>query len=184
MSLNLKIKSNLIMKKWISIIAVVCFLVMPYASEAQTNKFGYVNIQELLVTMPGYKAAEKKLQDFAKQLQDAYLKMQEEYQTKYGELQKMQQDPNANEVLMENLINELVDLEKRMQKLEVSSEEQLMKKQEELLKPIESEVMTAIKGVAKENGFTYIFDSSMGSLLYYPEADNVLPLVKKKLGIQ
>jgi hypothetical protein len=37
--------------------------------------------------------------------------------------------------------------------------------------------------VAKENGFTYIFDVSAGSLLYQPESDNVLSLVKTKLGI-
>lgn len=171
------------MKNWISILAVVCLFALPSGVDAQ-NKLGYVNIQEFLPTMPGYKAAETKMQSFAKQLQDAYTAMQEDYQKKYAELEKLQTSPDANKVLMESKVQELVDLEKRMQKLEVSSEEQIMSKQAELLKPIEDQIMTAIKTVAKENGYTYIFDSSAGSLLYYPDGDNVLPLLKKKLGMQ
>lgn len=166
-------------------VALVCMLALPGAADAQTaNKFGHVNIQELLTVMPGYKAAETKLQAFAKQLQDAYTTMQTEYQKKYGELETMQNSPDANKVLIENKIAELVDLEKRMQKLEVSSEEQLVQKQAELLKPIEEQIMTAIKSVSSENGFTYVFDTSSGVLLNYPESDNILPLLKKKLGLQ
>lgn len=172
------------MKNWISIVAVVVMLALPAVSNAQTaGKFGHVNIQELLTSMPGYKTAETKLQGFAKQLQDAYTTMQEEYQKKYTELEGMQKDPDGNKVLIENKIAELVDLEKRMQKLEVSSEEQLMQKQAELLKPIEDQIMGAVKALATDGGYTYIFDSSMGALLYYPETDNVMPQLKKKLGM-
>lgn len=43
----------------------------------------------------------------------------------------------------------------------------------------------AIKEVAKENGFTYIFDMSSGAILFASEtSEDILPLVKKKLGIQ
>lgn len=166
-------------------IALVCLLALPGTAEAQTTgKFGHVNIQELLTSMPGYKSAETKLQAFAKQLQDAYTAMQAEYQKKYAELETMQNSADGNKVLIENKIAELVDLEKRMQKLEVSSEEQLVQKQTELLKPIEEQIMSAIKSVSSENGFTYVFDTSSGMLLNYPPADNILPLLKKKLGLQ
>lgn len=172
------------MKNWISIVVVVCMLAMPMVTNAQTNKFGHVNIQELLTSMPGYKDAEKQLQKLTKDMQDAYLAMQEEYQKKMGELQAMETDPGANDVLKENKYNELVDLEKRMQRLELSSEEKLMQRQTELLKPIEDQILKAVKELANEGGYTYIFDSSMGTLLHYPEGDNVLPQLKKKLGLQ
>lgn len=167
----------------IFILSIVLALLAPVTSmQAQTNKLGYVNVQELLVSMPSYKDAEKKLQAFAKELQDTYMAMQEEYQKKAAKYQEMTQDPNQNKVLMDNLLAELVDLEKRMQQLEVKSDDEIGKKQDELLAPIQEQVLTAIKQVSVENGYTYIFDSS--ALLYYPESDNVLPLVKKKLGIQ
>jgi outer membrane protein len=41
----------------------------------------------------------------------------------------------------------------------------------------------AIEQVAKENGYTYIFDTSVGAVLYWEESDNVLSLVKKKLNL-
>jgi outer membrane protein len=43
--------------------------------------------------------------------------------------------------------------------------------------------MEAIKTVGKENGFTYIHDQA--ALLYAADnSEDILPLVKKKLGIQ
>ena len=41
----------------------------------------------------------------------------------------------------------------------------------------------AINNVAKENGFTYVFDTASGSLLVFPDGDDILPLVKTKLGL-
>jgi outer membrane protein len=130
--------------------------------------------------LPSYKTAETQLQAFAKKLQDAYMKMQEDYNKLYAEFEKMQNDKATLKPLLEAKYAEIADLEKRMQKIEQSSEQQLVEKQAELLKPLEDQIMTAIKAVAKEGGYTYIFDSSAGILLYSPDSDNVMPLVKKK----
>jgi outer membrane protein len=51
------------------------------------------------------------------------------------------------------------------------------------LKPIIDKAKKAIEDVAKENGYTYIFDSSVGVLLYYENSDDIMTLVKKKLGL-
>ena len=51
-----------------------------------------------------------------------------------------------------------------------------------LLTPIIDRAKEAIRDVAKENGYTYIFDSAVGVTLY-EGGDDVLPLVKKKLGL-
>ena len=39
----------------------------------------------------------------------------------------------------------------------------------------------AIDLVAKENGYKYVLDTSSGNVLYTEPADDILPLVKKKL---
>lgn len=170
------------MKNFIGILAVLFVLAMPTTLSAQ-NKFGHINAQELLIALPGYKTAETQLQSFAKKLQDAYTKMQDDYNKLMAEYEKMNADKATPKSLLEAKIGEIVDLEKRMQKLELSSEQQLMEKQAELLKPLEDQIMGAIKAVAKEGGYTYVFDSSVGNLLYSPDGDNIMPLVKKKLGI-
>ena len=57
----------------------------------------------------------------------------------------------------------------------------LQTKRDALLKPILDEFNTAVKAVATEGGYTYIFDQ--GILLYFDATMDVAPMVKKKLGI-
>ena len=60
----------------------------------------------------------------------------------------------------------------------------LQEKEKELLQPIIDRAKQAIAEVAKENGYTYIFDTSAGTLLYQQDSDDILALVKKKLGLK
>ena len=52
-----------------------------------------------------------------------------------------------------------------------------------LYSPIVQKAQEAIKSVAKTNGYTYIFDSGVGSILYAEESDDILPLVKAYLKL-
>lgn len=70
-----------------------------------------------------------------------------------------------------------------IQEFQQSAQENIRKKEAELLKPIIEKAKTAIGQVAKESGYSYIFDSSVAGFLYKPDGDNVLPKVKTKLGI-
>ena len=56
-------------------------------------------------------------------------------------------------------------------------------KQDKTYAPILQKVNEAIKSVAKTNGYTYIFDTAAGSLLYVDETDNILPLLKAYLKL-
>ena len=53
----------------------------------------------------------------------------------------------------------------------------------ELLEPLLEKAKNAIKEVSEEQGYTYIFDVGVGTLLYYEKGDNILPLVREKLGL-
>ena len=50
--------------------------------------------------------------------------------------------------------------------------------------PFIEKAKTAIKEVAKENKYTYVLNAIEDVVIYKDETDNVMPLVKKKLGIQ
>ncbi len=168
------------------ILSIVCIasalLFSSIPVSAQTVKLGHVNITKVLEAMPGYKAAEKKLQDFATQLQETLVNMEKEYTKKVQEYYEQEKDmlPAIKEVKAK----EITDLETRMQKLQASSDEQMAQKQIELLKPLEEQVMGAIKAVSTDKGIAYVFDSSVGSnLLYYPASDDITESVKVKLGV-
>ena len=51
--------------------------------------------------------------------------------------------------------------------------------------PIQEKILTAIKAVGDENGFTYIFDLTSPSIVYTgKDAVDVTPLVKQKLNLK
>jgi outer membrane protein len=78
---------------------------------------------------------------------------------------------------------EITDLQARIQAFQQSADQDLGAKQAQLFNPLIEKVKNAISTVGKANGYTYIFDIGTGALVYYEMGDNVLPLVKKELGI-
>lgn len=160
------------------IIAILCCL--PLTMVAQTLKFGTVNTAEVLTAMPERAAAEKQLQDLTKRYEDEFVKLQEDFQKKYQEVQAM--GDTVPETIKMRRYEELQTMDQRIQSFRQIVEQDLAKKQEELFIPIQQKLMEAINAVGSENGFTYIFDANAA---YYKGVGNedVTPLVKTKLGI-
>ena len=159
-------------------------LLLSFSARAQ--KFGFVNSGSILEAMPEVKEAESNLEALGKQLQAKGEKMMQDFQLKYQELERKVQageiTPKAQETegaALEEERNKILQYDQDMQK-------QLTDKREALLSPILAKVKTAIDTVAKENGYTYIFDGSpgVGVILYADESTNVTSLVKAKLGVQ
>lgn len=157
---------------------LLLLLAKPFILAAQ-DKIGYLNTHELLVIMPEYSMAEDSLLAFKEKLEAAYLKMQRDY----DKLFDVMSNPHAT--IGNGEIESMKDLEKRMQKIEQNWEQQLVEKQADLLKPLKTIIVNAVRAVAQDEGFTYIFDSSaLDVLIVVPEAHNILPLVKQKLSIK
>ena len=80
-----------------------------------------------------------------------------------------------------------VALQKEQQEIAAYEQEVIQlisKKRDDLLKPIVDKMNAAVKAVGKENGYTMIFDTSIfNSVLYADESEDVMELVKSKLGI-
>ncbi|MEI3155732.1 MAG: OmpH family outer membrane protein [Odoribacter sp.] len=76
-------------------------------------------------------------------------------------------------------------MQQRIIRFQEIAVDNLDKEQKSLMQPIIDKAMNAIKAVGKENGFTYIYDMNGGAILYAADnTEDVLPLVKKKLGLQ
>lgn len=170
------------MKRNILFVALAFVFSLPISSIAQTkNKFGHINSNDLLIMMPERKTAEAELQKFAQTLEEQLGSMSTEYEKKLTEYQtnaKVMADP-----VREAKEEELADLERRIRDFQVKAQQSIGKKEEELMEPMIEKANTAINDVAKENGYTYVFDTASGSLLVFPDTDDILPLVKTKLGL-
>lgn len=147
----------------------------------KTVKIGHINSNELLSAMPERTKIQKDLETYATDLRTTLETMRKEYEVKIKDFQGKQDV--MTEVIKNSKIKEITDLEKRITDFQQTAEADLQKKEEELLQPVIDKAKEAINNVAKEGAYTYILDSSVGVVLYSVEGDDILPLVKKKLGL-
>lgn len=89
-----------------------------------------------------------------------------------------------SQIIRQTKQKELEDMQTRIQQFQQTADQDLQRKQGELFNPIITRAQKAIADVSKENGFTYVFDVSTGSLVYYENGENIIDLVKTKLGIK
>ena len=148
---------------------------------AQAQKFGYLNSNDLLAMMPESIEMQEELQTYAKGLESQLSAMQAEYEKKVVEYQ--QNETSYTDVIKEDKIREIESIQQRVVEFQKNAQQSLSEKEAELFTPIRDKAMMAIDNVAKEGNYTFIFDSGSGSFLYAAESENVLSLVKSKLGL-
>jgi outer membrane protein len=160
-------------------------LLAPLSLMAQTpqRKFGHLNTNDLLAKMPKVTEAKAQLEKYTKEFDDQLKELSGEYEKKLAAYQDYIQGKDVSDARKKNMEDELVQLQQRIQKFNQDAKESVDKKQDELLTPIYNEVKEAIKTVAKEGKYSYVFDTSLGAVLYADEADDITALVKKKLGL-
>ncbi|MBC8464404.1 MAG: OmpH family outer membrane protein [Bacteroidetes bacterium] len=163
------------------VLLTICLVVAGlFAAEAQ-NKLGYINSNELLTLMPESKAMQSELESFTKGLESQMMAMQAEGETKLAEYQ--QNEATMSDLVKQDKVRELESIQQRIVEFQQNAQQALGAKEQELLTPILDKARKAIEEVAKEGNYTYIFDASTGNILYADENENVLPLVKAKLGL-
>lgn len=171
------------MKKILIVVAVAFMSSFVTVSNAQNFKFGHIDSGLLLQQMPEREQARVQLEKYAKQLEDQMAAMQNELETKYQ--QYLEQRDSLPQILLEAKERELTDIQQRFQNFQQTAQKDLSAKEGELLQPIIDKAKKAIDDVAAENNFTYVFDMSMGAILYHSDQSiDMLPMVLKKLGIK
>ncbi|CAN5559676.1 OmpH family outer membrane protein [soil metagenome] len=167
-------------------LALVCGLLFCAATtvNAQTStlKFGHINSTQLLSLMPETKNADSTLQKFGSSLESQLKTMSAEYQNKIADFKS--KESSMAEPIRDAKMKEISDLEQRIQDFQESAQTSMQKKKEEIYSPVIKKAEDAIKAVAKEKEFSYIFDTSVGAVLFSQDSDDIMPLVKAKLGLK
>jgi len=159
------------------IMTLACFISL------QAQKFGYVNSQQVLLESPEIKAADTQLQTFQngliKDIEARVKKLEVKYtaymeQANAGSLSKVQMQQQEGEIKLE---------EESIRKFEQEIQQQVVAKRDELYRPIIDKIKNTLDALGKENGYTMIFDSSAGGLLHAVPGDDLMPMLKQKLGM-
>jgi outer membrane protein len=174
------------MKRIAFIIALALLFVSKSATFAQ--KFAYVNSEYILENVPEYKTAQDQLDQLSAQ-------WQKEIEIKYAEIDKMYKAYQAEQILLTEDMkkrreDEIIAKEKEVkdfQKQKFGFEGDLFKKKQELVKPVQDKVYNAIKKLATDGGYAFIFDKSSDLIMLYAnskydKSDDVLQAMGLKGG--
>lgn len=137
-------------------------------------KVAYVNSDRIMQEWEEASEAQKKLDAEAQKLEERYREMTAEFDSLSKQFQ--QQQYVMSEERRQEKQRELQQLQQRIQRFQmenVGPQGQIYAKQEEILGPVLDKINRAIKKVASDNNYDYVFDSVGGNLLYAEEKHNI-----------
>ena len=145
------------------------------------SKVAHINTQELVAAMPETKQMQEELKKVAQAYDTEYKSQGTALQAK---VQKYDQEaPTQTDAKNAERMQEVQDLQKKLQVYAQTAQQELAKKQEDLYKPISEKAKKAIENVAADLGIEYVFDSSPGAGLVVYKGKDLMAATKAKLGI-
>ena len=172
------------MRHFLSVITLSLLLFVGASASAQTLKFGHIDFQALIQTMPERDVAQKAMAKMQADLESQLSVMQKEYQTKGQEYVALVKQPNVTDAIRQAKEADIQSLQERITTFQQQAQENLQKEESKQFQPIVEKAKKAISEVAKEQGMLYVFE--VNSVLYYNTAQStdLSPLVKTKLGLK
>lgn len=170
------------MKNSMKLFLVGVFLLGGITLNAQELKFGHIDSRELLMSMPESDSAQAKIQKLGEDYQQQMEEMQVELNKKYDDY--LQNRESYTDLIRQTKEADIQEMQQRIGSFEQMAQQDLQQQQQQLMAPILEKANNAVKQVAQENGFIYIFDIGSGNPVFWSEESvNILPMVKTKLGI-
>ncbi len=169
------------MRHFLKVITFCTVLFIGASASGQTLKFGHIDFQQLLQTMPEREVAQQAMTKLQTDLENQLGVMQKEYQTKGQEY--VAQVKDMTDAVRQTKEDEIHSLQQRIQTFTQQAQENLQKEETKQFQPLIDKARKAISDVAKEQGLIYVFE--VNGVLYYnnTQSTDLMPLVKTKLGI-
>lgn len=170
-------------KKLFITLAACLMLTATTVYSQQTFSVAVVNSEELLDAFPEKKRSVDQLLTLSDNYKKELELMQNEYNKKYSDYITYQASLAENIKLRR--MQELTELENRMQQFMELAQQDIENKEKELLEPLKQKMKEAIRAVGMEQRFTVIYDlADPGIAFVSPDAIDANSLVKRKLGIR
>jgi len=144
------------------------------------NKIGYISADELIGIMPEAEKTDAELKQFQLDLTQQGQDMMKDLNEKDSIF--IRDSAKLSATMKEIKRNELMTQYQRVQGWNQQAQEIYQQKAQEKIAPLRDKAMEAIRAVAKENGYAYVLD--INSVIVAPPGDNIMDLVKRKLGIK
>lgn len=159
---------------------ILSFFALVEFSSSQI-KIGYVDSETIIRQLPEAQEVQRRIDLLIQQWQSEIQKMQEEWKTKREEYERRKLI--LTDEVRAQMEKELAELDKKIadfQTQKFGPEGELYRRQDELIRPIQNRIFNAIKEVAIEEGYDFVFDKSGEILLLY--ANEKYDLTQKVLS--
>ncbi len=163
------------------LIAVSIILGGMFSANAQDSKVAHIATQELIESMPEYQAAMSQLE----KLQNTYTSDIDDLMKEAQNKNKQYQAEASTKTDEENAARaqELQATQQKIMQYRQNAQQELQKKENELIRPILEKARTAIQKVARQNNYDYVLDSTTGTGVILADGYNLMNDVQKELGI-
>ena len=163
---------------------IIAFLFLAN-SFVKGQTYAFIDSDYIMENVPEYKEAKEKLDKMA----DAWTKELEE---RFAVIKTQKDNYNKEEILLPQ--EEKTQRKEEIEKLEKETIELQTQrvglngdyfiKRQELIKPIQDRIYTAMKKVAKSDGYTFVFDkANQSNLIYADKEADISNLVLEEMGI-
>ncbi|MBQ8367237.1 MAG: OmpH family outer membrane protein [Alistipes sp.] len=174
------------MKNFLKLTLAVVLMLSTTTVFAQ--KFGRVDLAAIVTNMPEFKEAQTNLEAYGKDLQDQLEQIQVEFNTKYAEYEK--NVGTYTDAVRQLKEAELQQLQQRFTDFQQIAQQDMQKKEADVMNPIYDKANEAVKKVASEGGYLAIFSTTQdqpaaAGLAYFDAAalTDITAAVKTELGI-
>ncbi len=167
------------------IIVLTLFFILTSAM-VMGQKYAFVDSEYIRKNIPAFNTAQDQLDKLSKQWEkevaDGYAVVEQMYKSYQTESALLSQDMKTKRE------ESIIAKEKEMKDLQnkyFGMEGELFKKREELVKPIQDDILKAIKTIAVEGSYAVIFDSAAGgNILFANPKFDISDQVLEKLGFK
>ncbi|HRP33872.1 MAG TPA: OmpH family outer membrane protein [Agriterribacter sp.] len=167
------------MKKIFSFFAITTTLLIVSNKADAQQKLGHASLEDIVSIMPDIRKADSLLQKFRKDSLENTLPF---YVSEYKRKDSIAKAPTTPAAIKQTVQQEANNYLSIIQNWDQFTQNEMQRKQQEVLNPYFAKAFELINTVAKENGYTWVFKQD--ALLVAPQTDDLLPLVAKKLGVK
>ena len=165
-------------------LGVLTGLLILSSALATAQKYAFVDSEYIRKNIPAFTSAQDQLdnlsQKWEKEVADGYAVVETMYNSYQNESVLLSQDMKVKRE------EAIIAKEKEMKELQnkyFGMEGELFKKREELVKPIQDEILKAIKEIAVDGSYAVIFDTAAGgNILFANPKFDISDDVLEKLG--
>lgn len=152
------------------------------------SKVAHINVQQLLTEMPEMQTIQAELgkleQTYTADIQASIKELQAKSKAIQDEISALTDDQiKARKAEFDKKAEELDNMQANIEQAQKAAYQDLQQKRQEKIAPLYKKIQDAIDSVASKQGFDYVLDATQGGGVIIARGKDLLPDVKKELGI-